>query len=250
MILAALLLVACGGKNGTSGDGDGGNGDGDGGLGDGNGGGGDDAPQCGQILATFRDMKAEHPDFEDTVADDRGLVKVDLGSDRTPQYAHAGQSPGKTVSGPVSFSQWYHDVANVNMKFQQVLTLTEAPAGTFTFEDTDFYPLDGMGWGEEVGGHNYHFTTELHGTFVYRGGEIFTFTGDDDVFVFVNGKLALDLGGVHPPQGATIDFDAKAAELGIAKGTVYPIDFFHAERHTTQSNFKMVTTIDCLVVIQ
>src|SRR5690606_5900318 len=111
------------------------------------------------------------------------------------------------------------------------------------------FPLDGKGWpNTEVLGHNFLFTTEIHTTFVYRGGETFSFMGDDDVFVFVNKKLAIDLGGPHPAQSATIDFDARAAELGITKGETYQLDVFHAERHTNESNFRMVTTIDCFII--
>jgi fibro-slime domain-containing protein len=66
--------------------------------------------------------------------------------------------------------------------------------------------------------------------------------------VFVNGKLAIDLGGVHDPLTDVIDFDARAAELGISPGGTYAFDVFHAERHTVGSTFKMVTTIDCLVL--
>jgi fibro-slime domain-containing protein len=247
-VVLSVVLVACGGGDGGGdgggGDGDGGGGDGDGGGGDGDGDGGE---QCGQLTAVLRDFKADHPDFEGALGDDRGLVEVDLGGDGKPVYAPAGASP--TVSGAASFDQWYRDVAGVNQRFEQPLALAETSPGVFVFQDDDFFPLDGLGWpGEETGGHNFHFTTELHGTFLYRGGEVFTFTGDDDVFAFVNGKLALDLGGVHAPQSATIDFDAQASELGITTGQVYALDVFHAERHTSQSNFRIETSIDCLVV--
>ncbi|HEU0035335.1 MAG TPA: fibro-slime domain-containing protein [Kofleriaceae bacterium] len=248
MRIAALWLVSvalgCGANTGVNRDGGGGNGDGQA-SGDGGGGSGD-AQNCGALTATLRDFLSSHPDFEKAIADDRGLVRADLGADGKPVYAAAGATA--TVSGVASFDQWYRDTAGVNMTFSQPLPLTENPPGTFTFDDSSFFPLDGMGFQETFLGHNFHFTTEIHTSFVYRGGEQFTFVGDDDVWVFVNRKLGLDLGGVHGAETATIDFDAKAAELGITKGGTYQLDVFHAERHTSESNFRMVTTIDCFIV--
>jgi fibro-slime domain-containing protein len=71
------------------------------------------------------------------------------------------------------------------------------------------------------------------------GGETFTFEGDDDVWVFINEKLAVDLGGLHFPETRSVSLDAQAAMLGIAKGGVYKLDLFHAERHSVQSNFRI-----------
>ena len=76
-----------------------------------------------------------------------------------------------------------------------------------------------------------------------RGGETFQFTGDDDLWTFINGKLAIDLGGLHPARSASISLDERAAELGIEKGKTYPLDVFHAERHTNASNFRIDTTL-------
>lgn len=86
--------------------------------------------------------------------------------------------------------------------------------------------------------HIHHFTTQINSSFTYSGGESFTFTGDD-VWVFINKKLVIDIGGVHGNSPGTSDLDT----LGLTVGNTYPLDVFHAERHTTQSNFRIDTTI-------
>jgi fibro-slime domain-containing protein len=208
----------------------------------------DPPASCTQLNAVLRDFRSDHPDFEKaTSTDDRGIVEPVLGTDKKPVYAHAGATP--SVSGRSSFEQWFRDVPGVNMRFDEVLPLVEGPSGTFTFDDQTFFPLDGKGWpNQEIYGHNFLFTTEIHTSFTYRGGEQFRFNGDDDMLVFVNNRLALDLGGVHVAQDGTVDFDARAAELGLTIGNTYSLAVFHAERHTDQSHFKMVTSIDCFLI--
>lgn len=208
---------------------------------------GTDEQTCGALTVSLRDFRADHPDFEHGKGAETGLVASDLGADGKPMFAHTGASV--TVTGPASFEQWYRDVSGVNLRVEQSLPLTELAPGTFVFDDQTFFPLDGMGWpNTEIYGHNFLFTSEIHTTFRYRGGERFMFDGDDDLFVFVNRKLALDLGGVHAAESGTIDFDASAAALGLQVGQIYPLDVFHAERHTDQSHFRMETTIDCFII--
>jgi fibro-slime domain-containing protein len=203
--------------------------------------------ECGSnLIGTIRDFQASHPDFEDFLGEDPGIVLPDLGADGKPVYA--GQTGNPTTTGQANFDQWFRDVPGVNQSAAFTLALTPSGGGVYTFDDSDFFPIDDQLFGNEGNPHNYHFTYELHTTFRYSGGETFSFTGDDDLFTFINGRLAIDLGGVHGAMSDTIDLDMRAAELGISPGNVYPLDFFFAERHTTESNFRVDTTlvfIDC-----
>lgn len=88
-------------------------------------------------------------------------------------------------------------------------------------------------------------TTSLTSTWSSRSSWSFTFRGDHDLWIFVNGVLALDVGGLHEALEGTIDFDAQASQLGITPGELYEMDIFHAERQTSESNFRIETNIRC-----
>ena len=202
----------------------------------------------------------------------------------------------------------YNGKAIVVAPYTRTLTLTQAaPASpAYTFDSAAFFPIDDVGAsiGSEVThctdngksgvtnttgnpvcdtdcdaaclAHHYGFTTELRSFFQYQGGETLSFVGDDDVWVYVNGRLAVDLGGLHQalngrvvlgddgaPSGGDSDCSVQAQKnlpnpdtlpacyttaekndkvdgrFGLTKGNVYEIVLFHAERHTSASHFKL-----------
>jgi fibro-slime domain-containing protein len=202
-------------------------------------------PKPPQLAATVRDFSPlTHPDFEaDYVSGlDLGIVKSTLGVDDKPEYTTRPRT--KSTSGAANFDSWYRDTdINRTAPLELQLQPSQDDARLFVYESRAFFPIDGQLLGNEGNAHNFHFTLEASTEFEYVGGEVFSFSGDDDMWVFINRQLVIDLGGLHPSLDAEVVLDDVAGRVGLSRGQIYPLHFFFAERHKNASNFTIRTTI-------
>jgi fibro-slime domain-containing protein len=151
------------------------------------------------------------------------------------------------------------------------IRLTEA-SGYFLPFNSNAEAAKGPGGGGAAGStyttDNYWLGMSFEVPFIQpKGGKIgtenmkFSFSGDDDVWVFLDGKLVLDMGGIHQPVTGEIDFATGTATVtnyrggntvrnlqGTVKGTVngtptpfenfsnHTLSFFYLERGGTDAN--------------
>lgn len=127
--------------------------------------------------------------------------------------------------------------------------------GTNGGDESGFYPLENLGYEQPglltttsaVGAtHNGGFTLRGESQFVYNKDSnlYFTFTGDDDVYMYINGVLALDLGGAHGRNSKTVNLnDLDATKYGLKEGQVATFTFFYMERCSDASTFGIKTNM-------
>lgn len=153
----------------------------------------------------------------------------------------AGIGSAGGINSVGTFSEWYTDVMGTNLSLPHTIDLVLNGAGVYEFLSNEFYPVDGQLFGNEGDAHNYYFTFTFTADFTYNacGGQFFEFMGSDDVWLFVDRDLAIDLGGVIAGTDQHVDMD----RLNLVDGQTYTMHFFYAQRNPTQAVFNVRTNV-------
>lgn len=216
-----------------------------------------------------------------------GYTLPDLDEDGKPVLKNINGN-GNCFQNRKIYSMWYRNTPGINkeVKHKLFLWLQDEDTRTYYFSSYEptkngtpnvcadgtpffsgytpdknkedyFLPLASAGYGYTNGlaPRNYSFTSEVSTYFQYKGGETLTFSGDDDLWVFLNGHLFVDLGGLHGVQTGVGHLKADTCtfteedgtektvtcdkDYGVYAGGIYEIKLFHAERNATGSNFSL-----------
>ncbi len=238
-----------------------------------------DLPETLRLPVIYRDFRGwnhpdepRHPDFNNRSGSGItfGMLADTLDADRLPIADPLGPKGGGSVTTDAQFLEWYRDTPGTNRMVTDVLELA-FDNGSYELDTNAFFPINGRGWTEDATdpqaelrynratseyslteGDNFNFTSEMRYWFQFEGDEVLDFRGDDDVWVFVDGQLCLDIGGIHGAESATMDFGNPASEANATQrtivqacadrlevGRVYEVAVFHAERRVVASNFRL-----------
>lgn len=152
-----------------------------------------------------------------------------------------GSDDSGGISSPASFSDWFKTVAGVNESVRHDISMSPIGGGVYAYSTPDFTPVDNKLYGNAGQAHNRGFTYTIDATAKYKqcGGQFLEISGKGEVWVFVNGTLALDMGG--NPNGArqVIDFD----RLGLVDGKEVRVQLFYAQRTSGATPFSMKTNM-------
>lgn len=185
------------------------------------------------------------------------ILEPGYGSDGSPLY----KFDSRDLGGFFPLDQFDGDASKPNFGKQNLGTWCPAPffRNTITPEPIEDQQTCDAFWANydsvtgsapvvatSPGAHNYNFTVHLYGEFTYEASSYLYIHADDDTWVYLDGKLVVDLGGTHAPAEAAIDIGKYSNSEGWVLGSQHTLHIFHAERQTAESIFAIYTNLQSL----
>ena len=169
--------------------------------------------------ATLENYTSKQGDFKDGDSPNRGdfatATGITVGGDAKKgiwNWADQGESPNNVVTETRQGMNWYLH-GNKAIK------------------------------GNQFAAANMFYCFESHARFMYDPEQVFAFSGDDDIWVFINDQLVIDLGGNHLAAPGKVELAKEASRLGLKEGGEYPIDIFFCDKRSTMSNVRINTNM-------
>jgi fibro-slime domain-containing protein len=250
--------------------------------------GGNDPADTITLIGVVRDFEPDHPDFDvtppegyghymwnvATTMNDRGRPVYVGGGYKVFSQAHdaqgrpicwtlcdpgAGDTPAErdvadtgTITSAETFDEWFRDIIGVNRSRLVMLTGVMQEdgeyEGLYEVNIPQFYPIDGMLFGNDSDEHNNFFTFTIAAEFSHdtSAGYVLMFKSDDDAYIFLQGpglpeggRMIGDLGGINGSPEQWVDLN----RLGLEDGRTYDITFFKADRSSASSRLHLLTNV-------
>lgn len=178
-------------------------------------------------------------DYYNLAGIEAGIVDYALDETGIPVAVGGTALTNRGVKGE-NFDRWWNEVEGKSTRHADNLVLNYDENG-FYYENEDFHPVE-----SEL------FTMEMAVKLVpvKDGRERFKIAADDDTWVYVDGRLVLDMGGVHEATEAEFTIN-EAGEIsaateyedfvysGVTVGETAEVKIFHANRNSGESVFKV-----------
>lgn len=152
-----------------------------------------------------------------------------------------GDVNGGGIMSAATFSQWFNDAPGANASQRIFLSMTKGSDGIYSYSTSDFTPIDGELYGNQSASHNRGFTCSIDAVSGYRkcAGQFIEYAGSGDAWLFINGKLAMDLGGTHAGGKQVVLLD----RLSLTDGSEVRVNFYYAQRTSSNATFGLRTNM-------